>query len=538
MPADLIIHDARIFTGGEPFDGAVAIEAGRILSVGAWRDVRRSVSGHTESIDAGGGLLTPGFIDAHVHPISGGRKLLSCSLQDAATLSEAANMIAAYASSHPDREWIWGGGWAMAWFEHGLPSAAALDRIVADRPVFLYNRDGHAAWLNSRALEMTGITANTADPFDGRIERLADGSPQGTLHEGAMAIAEAIVPEPTPAEWEQALLAGQEYLLAFGVTGWQDADVQPPQDAAYLSVAERGALIASVVGALWWDRHRGLDQVEELIGRRTLSGPRYRPTSVKLMLDGVAENFTAAMLEPYGDGTGVAGANRGIDFIEPAKLGEIVTTLDRLGFQCHFHAIGDRAVRNALDAVEAARKANGDTGLMHHIAHIQFVHDDDIKRFRRLRVAANAQALWACHEPQMDLLTLPFLSPGQAGRMYPFGRLLRSGARLAMGSDWYVSTPNPMLQAEVAVTRRSPGDPDTAPLLPEDSLSLAEALAAFTLGSATINRVDDRVGSIKPGNDADVVVFDRDPFREGPIGEAEVVATLVGGQVVYESPGV
>jgi hypothetical protein len=535
MPADLIIHNARIFTGGEPIDGAIAIEAGRILSVGEWAEVRRTDSRHTESIDAGGGLLTPGFIDAHVHPISGGLKILNCSLQDAATLSEATDMVAAYASKRTDREWIWGGGWAMSWFEHGLPSAAALDRIVADRPVFLYNRDGHAAWLNSKALELAGITASTPDPFDGRIERLPDGSPQGTLHEGAMGFAEAILPEPAPIDLERALLAGQEYLLAFGITGWQDADVQPPQDAAYLTIAQRGELIASVVGALWWDRYRGLEQVEELIGRRTLMGPRYRPSSVKLMLDGVAENFTAAMLEPYGDGTGTRTSNTGIDFIEPATLCEIVTVLDRLGFQCHFHAIGDRAVRNALDAVESARTANGDTGLMHHIAHIQFVHEDDIERFRPLRVAANAQAYWACHEPQMDVLTLPYLDRAQARRMYPFGRLLRSGAQLVMGSDWYVSTPNPMLQAEVAVTRRPPGDLDTAPLLPEDSLSLAEALAAFTLGSATINRVDDRVGSIKPGKDADLVVFDSDPFRDPPIGQARVVATLVEGKVVYKS---
>lgn len=540
MPADLIIHNARIFTGGEPIDGApspdaIALEAGRILTVGELTDVRRTASQHTESMDAGGGLLTPGFIDAHVHPISGGLKILNCSLQDAGHLSEAVAMVAAYASKHPDREWIWGGGWAMAWFEHGLPSAAALDRIVSDRPVFLYNRDGHAAWLNTKALELAGITAATPDPFDGRIERLPDGSPQGTLHEGAMGIAEAILPQPGTSELERALLAGQDYLLAFGITGWQDADVQPPQDAAYLTIAQRGELIASVVGALWWDRYRGSEQIEELVGRRTLMGLRYRPTSVKLMLDGVAENFTASMLEPYGDGTGQSSGNAGIDFIEPAKLCEIVTALDRLGFQCHFHAIGDRAVRNALDAVAAARIANGDVGLMHHIAHIQFVHDDDIKRFRPLRVAANAQSYWACHEPQMDELTLPFLDGSQAERLYPFGRLLRSGAQLVMGSDWYVSTPNPMLQTEVAVTRRSPGDSDTAPLLPDDSLSLAEALGAFTLGSATINRVDDRVGSIEPGKDADLVIFDRDPFRDAPIGEAKVVATLVGGKVVYEA---
>ena len=253
------------------------------------------------------------------------------------------------------------------------------------------------------------------------------------------------------------------------------------------------------------------------------------------MLDGVFENFTAAMLEPYRDANGEPTGNAGMDFIEPAALREIVTQPDRLGFQCHFHAIGDRAVRNALDAVAAARKTNGDFGLMHHIAHIQFVHEDDIRRFRPLRVAANAQALWACHEPAMDDLTLPFLDASQAVRLYPFGRLLRSGAQMVMGSDWSVSTPNPMLQAEVAVTRTSPYDREADPLLPGEALNLVQALEAFTLGSARINRVDDRAGAIEPGKDADLVIFDRDPFLEKPIGEATVVATLIGGKVVFEA---
>lgn len=539
MPADLIIHNARIFTGAQPVDGApladsIAIEAGRIISVGELADVRRTAGSRTESMDAGGGLVTPGFIDAHVHPISGGLKIMNCSLQDAASLGQALEMVSTYATSHPDREWIWGGGWAMAWFERGVPSAVALDRIVSDRPAFLYNRDGHAAWVNTMALELVGITAGTSDPFDGRIERLPDGSPQGTLHEGAMGMVEAVLPQPGPTQWEDALLEGQKYLLSVGITGWQDADVQPAQEAAYLTLGGRGELVASVVGALWWDRYRGSEQIEELIGRRTLMAPHYRPTSVKLMLDGVAENFTAAMLEPYGDGNGKQTGNDGIDFIEPATLREIVIDLDRLGFQCHFHAIGDRAVRNALDAVEGARTTNGDVGLMHHVAHIQFVHDDDIKRFRPLRVAANAQAFWACHEPQLDELTLPFLDGSRAERLYPFGRLLRSGAQIVMGSDWYVSTANPMLQAEVAVTRRPLGEPDAPPLLPDDSLTLAQALDAFTRGSARINRVDDRLGAIEPDKDADLVVFDRDPFREAPIGEAKVVSTLVGGKIVYE----
>jgi predicted amidohydrolase YtcJ len=243
------------------------------------------------------------------------------------------------------------------------------------------------------------------------------------------------------------------------------------------------------------------------------------------------------MLEPYRDAYGTRTDNKGIDFIEPGELRQIVTALDRLGFQCHFHAIGDAAVRNALDAVESARRSNGDGGLMHHIAHIQFVHDDDVERFRTLRVAANAQSLWAVHEPQLDDLTMPFLEPGMAANLYPFGRLHKAGAQLVMGSDWPVSTPDPMMQAEVAVTRCPPSEPEHPSLLPDESLTLPVALEAFTRGSARINRVEDRTGSIEEAKDADLVVFDRDPFREPPIGEAKAVATLIAGKIVYERNG-
>lgn len=534
MAADLILHNAQVFTGGDPWPGGVAVEGGRILAVGSDADLRSHSGPGTDLIDCRNGLLTPGFIDAHVHPVTGGLKLLRCNLDGASNSNEAIAKIADYAYAHPALEWIWGGGWAMEWFERGTPAASALDAVVANRPVFLYNRDGHGAWVNSLALSRAGIDGSTPDPSDGRIERLPNGTPLGTLHEGAMGLVERIIPQPRPREWEAALKTGQRYLLSFGVTGWQDADVRPEQDGAYLSLAGRGELIASVVGALWWDRERGVDQIEELLSRRAAMAPRYRPTTVKLMLDGVAENYTASMLEPYLDTDGQPGINRGIDFIDPTALPEIVTKLDRLGFQCHFHAIGDRAVRNALDAIQASRAQNGDTGSRHDIAHLQFVNALDWPRFRHLGVAANIQPYWACAEAQVVDLTLPFVSPEQSEHMYPFGSLLRAGAALAMGSDWSVSTPDIMQQIEVAVTRRSPDHREADPLIATEALTLQQALSAASLGSARINRVEDRAGSIEPGKDADLVVFDRNPFAEPPIGDARVRLTIVGGRVVYK----
>jgi predicted amidohydrolase YtcJ len=249
-------------------------------------------------------------------------------------------------------------------FPRGIPTAGLLDAVVPDRPVFLPNRDGHGAWVNSKALELAGIDAGTPDPPDGRIDRDAAGRPAGALQEGAMHLVERLLPENTDEDWYAALLAAQEYLLSLGITGWQDAIVGSYAGAAdpmqaYLRAARDEALRVNVVGALWWDRHRGLEQLGELRERRdTGQAGRFRATAVKMMLDGVAENHTAAMLEPYTDGHGCSAGHSGLDFIDPAELPRFVTALDAEGFQVHFHALGDRAVRNALDAVAAARSAS------------------------------------------------------------------------------------------------------------------------------------------------------------------------------------
>ncbi len=310
----------------------------------------------------------------------------------------------------------------MADFPGGIPDRADLDRVVPDRPVYLESRDGHTAWVNSKALELAGVTADTLDPADGRIERDADGRPSGALQEGAVDLVVRLLPADTPDELVAGLRLAQAELHALGVTNWQDASVIPGSgEVAYTTLAGRGELTARVVGALWWDRARGAEQIDELVERRARTAiGRYAPTSVKLFLDGVLENGTGAVLEPYLDDDGRPTANRGMSMIDPEALKAHVTRLDALGFQPHFHAIGERAVREALDAVEAARRANGPTDTRPHIAHIQVIHPDDIGRFRALGVIANAQPYWACHEAQMDELTIPRLGPERSGWQYPF----------------------------------------------------------------------------------------------------------------------
>ncbi|MGF1616194.1 MAG: amidohydrolase, partial [Acidimicrobiia bacterium] len=477
-------------------------------------------------------LLTPGFTDAHVHTVTSGLEQLKLTFDGCANATDAFAAIARYAADNPHEPWIVGGGWSQAWFERGCPDARSLDVVLADRPALLTNADGHGAWANTRALDIAGVTAATPDPADGRIERLPDGTPQGTLHEGAKQLVQRHAPEDTVEDFERGLIRGQEEMLRYGITGWQEAAVFPEVQEAYLRAASSGTLLGDAVAALWWNRDEGLEQVNDLLARRQRSAPRFRPTSVKLMLDGVAENFTASVLDPYLDDNGATTTNKGIDFIDPDELREIVTVLDRHGFQCHFHAVGDRAVRNALDAIEAARGANGASANRHHIAHIQFVHPDDVPRFARVGAAANAQPFWAMNDDYQTELTRPFITPERDSWQYPFGSLARAGATLGMGSDWNVSTANVMKEVDVAINRTGPdGGP---PLGPDEALSPVEALTAFTMGSAYINNSEQDRGSLEVGKLADVVVFDRDPFGGGDFGDTEVSLTFVRGNVAYE----
>ncbi len=542
LPADLVLTGGRIATmdAARSFASALAVREGRIVAVGPDVAITPFIGPRTRVIALRGRTVTPGFQDAHVHPVHGGLAMLRCDLHEDRQSGPRLDIIEAYARSHPDEPWIRGGGWYMAAFEGGTPRREELDRIIPDRPVFLTNRDGHGAWVNSRALEVAGITATTPDPSDGRIERDPDGTPSGTLHEGAMALVARLMPDDTPADLEEGLRRGQRHLHQFGITAWQDAIVEShSEERAYVALASRGELTGRVVGAMWWEHDRGAEQIEEFVERRrTTAIGRYAPTSVKLMMDGVLENFTGAMLEPYLDRHGASTDNRGLLQIDPDGLRTWVPALDALGFQPHFHAIGDRAVRASLDAVEAARQANGPSDTRPHIAHIQVIHPDDIARFRALDVAANAQPLWAAHEDQMDVLTIPFL--GDRWRwQYPFRSLRAAGAVLAMGSDWSVSSANPLWEMELAVNRRTPAwyAEDRTVFLPDERLALIDALAAFTAGSAWVNHLDADTGTLEVGKAADFAVLDRDLFDRGAgaIWEAVVVGTFIEGVVVHET---
>jgi predicted amidohydrolase YtcJ len=536
---------STLFTNGGLFDGFHHVPRGEVLVA----DGRIQAVSHepgtldadgADVVDLAGGLLAPGFTDAHVHAVQGGLERVRCDLTGASDRDGYLRLVRDYADANRDVPWILGGGWAMAAFPGGAPTAADLDAVVPDRPVFLPNRDHHGAWVNSKALQLAGVDASTPDPAHGRFERDADGRPTGTLHEAAMAEVSRLIPQTTDDEHDTALLEGQRYLHSFGVTGWQDAIVGPYAGLAdpgptYVRAAERGVLTGHVVGALWWDRDRGEEQIPELLARRNdLSRSRFRATSVKIMQDGVAENYTAAMTFPYLDRCGQLTTNDGHSFVDARALRAYVARLDAAGFQVHVHAIGDRGVREALDAFQGTDPAH-----RHHIAHLQVVHPDDRPRFAELGVSANLQMLWACYDDQMLDLTIPFLGPERASWQYPFGGLHRAGARLVAGSDWPVSSPNPLAAIHVAVTRTEHGGhgrAGTDPFLAEQAVSLEVAFAAYTSGSAWINHRDD-AGVLRPGAAADLVVLDRNPFA-GPldeIGATRVRSTWVDGVPVHSA---
>ncbi|TWE10335.1 amidohydrolase [Rudaeicoccus suwonensis] len=532
--ADLVITGAPVWTAdaARSWTDAVAIRSGVVVALGA-ADCATITGAKTQQLQLDSGMVVPGFQDAHVHPPFAGRNLDNVDLSGVAGLRAYLEAIGRYAAEHPEREWIVGGGWALEHFPGGLPRKEDLDAVVPDRPVFLFNKDVHGAWVNSAALRRGGIDAATPDPVGGRYERDAmTGEPTGMLQEGAAYSFEAdVVPAPSTQEWASHILRAQRHLHSLGITGWQDAWVTPATQAAYERIATDGRLTARVVGALWWDRHQDISQIETLVERRRVTGS-FHATSVKIMVDGIVENGTAAMLEPYCRHD-LGEHPNGLTYVDALDLQRAVTRLDALGFQVHQHAIGDAAVRAALDAVEAARKTNGASDHRHHIAHVQVVNPVDLPRFRELGVVVNCQTYWAQNEPQMKELNIPALGPQRSAQMYPFASIAASGAVLAMGSDWGVTTADPLAQIEVAVHRVDPGARDEEPFLLHEALSLPAALAAFTAGSAYVNHDSDG-GTITVGKRADLAVLDTNIFDAGVRpADATVTHTIAAGRFVH-----
>lgn len=543
-----------------PVAAGVALTGERITAVGPDSELRALAGPHTRIVDVTGRLVVPGFQDTHVHPILAAGMDARLNTLGQPDLASTLAAIRTWASAHPELEWVTGWGWQADHFEGGFPTREQLDALVPDRPAFLHRSDGHASWVNTRAIELAGLDDDgtgraVADPPGGYVQRDADGRATGVLIEWATGLVEKHVPDAPLADRLAHLLSGQRTLLSQGITAWQDASVRPADQEVYELADSRGELVATVVGALRWEHERGFEQVAELVERRRTieeraqargaGSARFRPTSVKIMQDGVVDgSLTAAMLDPYLEADGTVSANLGDSYHPVAELDRLVAALMAEGFQPHFHAIGDRGVRECLDAVEHARSTLA--GAPHHdgsmrdvrpiVSHVQVVHPDDRARVAALGMVVSAQPLWANCEDVQTELTMPFLGEERSAWQYPFASFAATGALLAGGSDWPVSTADPLAGIHTAVTRRLHGE-DRAALYPAEALTLAEAVRMYTYGSAVANHREDESGAVVPGLLADLAILDRDIFAAPveEIGAAQVVATWVRGVEVFRA---
>lgn len=536
--ADLILMNGVVRTMDEdrPRAEALAVAGDRISFVGDGAAALKRRGPSTRVVDLGGRMVLPAFQDSHVHLVTGGIELGLCNLSGLATKSEVFAKVREYAARHPELAWITGGGWELPVFPDAHPRKEELDALAPGRPALLSAADGHSAWANSRALALAGISAGTPDPPGGRIERdPRTGEPTGTLRESAAGLVERHVPELGPEDYLRGLRAGLALANRFGIAAIIEASAGPRLLDAYAALDGAGELSVRVLACLHVDTAKGVAEVGRLDGlRRKYAGPRLRSTAAKIFVDGVMESRTAALLEPYIDRSG----DRGEPLLEPADLEALAVALDRAGFQIHIHAIGDRAIRMSLDAFEAARTANGAGDRRHHIAHLELIDPTDVPRFARLGVAANFQALWAYADPYITDLTVPILGPERSGRLYPVGSVARTGAVVAGGSDWSVSSMNPLEAIEVALTRRGPDEPPGEAWLPGERVDLETMLRAYTVNGAWLCHDEGSRGTIEAGRAADLIVLDRDLFAIPPheISEARVLLTLLDGRPVFRDP--
>jgi predicted amidohydrolase YtcJ len=546
VPADLVIRDAAVYTVNpdQPWAEAVAITAGRIQQVGSLAEIEALIGPETQVISQPGGMVLPGFQDAHLHPYTSGIDQFDCSLdlQPYAPETYVAKAKECY-ETMTEREWITGGGWNLTAFgPNPIPNKALLDAVIPDKPASFSSSDGHTLWVNSVALQVAGITSETPDPPNGRIDRdPVTGEPVGSLQESAMYLVSRLAPPPPEKQRNDAMRYSLDYLHSLGITAMQEASISvDPEDplqalATYRAFADNGAMDMHTVLSLRWDSSKGLEQIHDIkAAREKYSGGLIKASTVKFFLDGVVEPSTAALLEDYADQPGFKGELQ----IPVDVLNEAVRQLDAEDFQVHIHVIGDGAVRAALDAFEFTRNLNGKGNGRHHLAHAQFIDPDDISRFAELDVTATFSAIWAGGEDNfLSELTLPRVGPERYRWTYPLQSLIAANGRVAFGSDWNVSSPDPLQAIEAAVTRGNVFDPEVPVFMPQERISLEDAIKAATINSAYVNHLDSRTGSIEVNKLGDLVILDKNLFEIEPaeISDARVQKTLFGGKVVFQA---
>ena len=530
-----MLRNTFVYTvdSAHPRAQALAITDGRITFVGSDDSVSAFIGRNTEVLDLAGRMVLPGFHDTHVHPVTGGMELGECNLNPATSLDDVRRIVRACNTKGAAGEWVRGGGFQLPIFAGGNPTRQLLDSLVPDRPAFLSSADGHSAWVNSRAIALAGLTRATRDPANGRIERDPNGEPAGSLRESAMGLVSSKMPERTAADYLAGLERGLAMAAQFGITTLHEASAAEPVALAYAQADSLGRLTArSIVSLLVRTRADPDSEVARLSALRTrTTRGNVRPVAAKIFMDGVIEAQTGALLAPYVDRPGYRGELN----LPPAKLNTLVQKLDSAGFKVHVHAIGDRAIRVALDGFELQRAKDNGSGPKHIVAHLQLFDPADIPRFATLGVVASFQPLWAYADTYITDLTEPRLGPERSRNMYPIARVAQSGAMVAAGSDWSVSSMNPLEAMQVAITRLGLTDSTGRPWLPDERVDLATMIRAYTLGGAIASDHDSLTGTLVVGKAADVIVLSDDLFALAPhrIAKARVLLTLLNGRAVF-----
>jgi len=540
MTPDLILTgaDIRTMDPARPRAGALAAAGGRILALGTEAEMRALAGPGTRRIDAGGRLVLPGFQDAHIHFLNGGTDLVeTAQLYDCTTTAGIAAVLASHAARWQG-PMVWGAGWQSGFFgDHNL-THAVLDTAVPDRPCLVYDANFHNACLNARAIAMAGIGDATPDPPNGHIVRDAAGRATGMLHEDAVYWALERLPKTTDDTYRAGLAAGLAHAARHGLTGVLDAAVADHHRRIYARAAAEGILTLRIGGTMHVMAGEEPDAVLARLcdWRAAHSGEDFHLHSAKFFMDGGFENRTAATLAPYAD---AAGGSAPVMFA-PDLAARLFTRLDAARFQIHVHCIGDAAARATLDALAAARAANGAWPALHQIAHCQLVHPDDRPRFGALGVMANVQPLWAANDPVIPDHTMALIGPGRAPWTYAFRSLIDAGAPWCLSSDWAVSTLNPFEIIATAITREPPPWRGRAePFFPAERLTIGEAVLGYTVNAAAACWRGGFTGALRPGYSADLIVLDRDIFACDPraVAGTQVELTLFKGREVWRAEG-
>jgi predicted amidohydrolase YtcJ len=536
--ADLVLKNGLIHTmnGAGVRAEALAVKDGRFLFVGTNEAVNRFMGTETRAVDLGGKLVLPGFIDSHCHPSAAVEQFGAVALFGMRSVAEYQKAIVDFVNTHPGATVIRGSGWSNTVFGPAGPDKAILDEVVRDLPVALSSEDGHSTWVNSRALDLAGVTKETKDPPGGVIERdPVTGEPNGTLRESAAGLVSKVIPDYTVEELARGLEEYQTMALAFGITTAHEASLGVGGNSleAYKALETAARLRMRFRASLYTDPEKGPEQVREQAAERDRNrGPLFQTRTAKIFIDGVIEGGTAYLKEPYAHKPGF----RGKPLWTPEALDTICAALDKKGFQLHFHAIGDAAVAEALDGIAFAARINGRRDSRAMLTHLQLVSPEDVLRFKALGAVAVTQPFWFMKDDYYSNIQVPYLGLKRADEEYPMESFFRAGVMVTSSSDYTVTIPCDPIQAiQIGMTRSRPGLTDPGAVLwPGERASLEQMLASLTVNGAYANFLENTTGTIETGKSADLVVLDKNLFDlpADKIGTAKVILTLFEGREV------